>query len=355
MAIPSAPLKPVKAVSPADLVPPATAATVPVAPVAQVADTAPEQFLHTGGFDQAKFAAAFEARKNKHLYFRVRFNAAAVANAWQLIVMMQADSRVIDIRWMAYMLGTAYFEAPAQLTITRSVPSVNKRGKPILRPDGTQAMIDKHIKVWRAMSPGDERHVEDIRRYKAAVKVRRIDFDDVEALCSKDKKKFGSASLLGGAWIVEKDGDEFVVDAAGTQVWQSRKGAIVGAAFKGRTAAEYTAFDGDEHTYAGRGYVQLTWWNNYIAAGVALGRGLELLFAPELANDAQTAYNVMAHGMLTGQGYANKHKISDYVHGKVKNYVKARAIVNGNDKRATFTLVAQLAELFEQMLLQAKM
>jgi hypothetical protein len=48
-------------------------------------------YTHVGGFDAGKFKIAFEARKSAHLYFRVRFSASAVTNAWTLIQFMQAD------------------------------------------------------------------------------------------------------------------------------------------------------------------------------------------------------------------------------------------------------------------------
>jgi hypothetical protein len=70
-------------------------------------------YTHLSGFDPAKFRTAFEARKAKHLYFRVRFSSSTVTNAWTLVQFMQADSRVIDIRWMAYILATAFLGGSA--------------------------------------------------------------------------------------------------------------------------------------------------------------------------------------------------------------------------------------------------
>lgn len=92
----------------------------------------------------------------------------------------------------------------------------------------------------------------------------------------------------------------------------------------------------------GRGYVQLTWWSNYVDAGVALKRGLDLLFDPLLAKDPQVAYDVMAHGMITGGGFANGRKLSDYIHGIKKDYVNARRMVNAGDA-ASYQPIAEIA------------
>lgn len=308
-------------------------------------------YTHTGGFDRTKFATAFESRKQKHLYFRVRFSEAAVVNAWTLIQMMQADVRVTDIRWMAYMLATAFWEAAHTISETIQVPKLGKGKRPVLGTDGKPVMIDKQIKVWEVMVPIDETAPSNSRRYKAPVKIKLIEAADVELLKAMSKN-FQTANVLGGAWIVEKDGDQFVVDATGTTTWQSKKSEM-GAAFGGPASKTYVNFHGDEHVYFGRGYVQLTWWSNYVAAGVALRRGLALLFDPLLVKNPQVAYDIMAHGMITGEGFANKHTLQKYIFGDKKDYVNARRMVNANDVES-YQPIADIAELFEEMLLESK-
>ncbi len=308
-------------------------------------------YTHAGGFDRARFATAFESRKHKHPYFRVRFSAAAVLNAWTLIQMMQADVRVTDIRWMAYMLATAFWEAAHTVSETVQVPKLEKGKRPVLGPDGKPVMIDKTIKVWEVMVPIDEIAPSNDRRYKAPVKVKRIDSADVELLKAMSKN-FQVANVFGGAWIVEKDGDQFVVDATGCTIWQSKKSEM-GAAFGAAAAKTYLNFHGDEQVYFGRGYVQLTWWSNYVAAGVALRRGLDLLFDPLLVKNAQVAYDIMAHGMITGEGFANRHTLQKYIFGDKKDYLNARRMVNANDV-GSYQPIADIAELFEAMLLESK-
>lgn len=308
-------------------------------------------YTHAGGFDRTKFATAFESRKYKHPYFRVRFSAAAVVNAWTLIQMMQADVRVTDMRWMAYMLATAFWEAAHTVNETVQVPKLGKGKKPVLGPDGKPVMLDKQIKVWEVMVPIDEIAPSNSRRYKAPVKVKLIEAADVELLKAMSRNLL-AANVLGGAWIVEKDGDQFVVDATGTTTWQSKKSEM-GATFGAAATKTYLNFHGDERAYFGRGYVQLTWWSNYVAAGVALRRGLDLLFDPLLVKNPQVAYDIMAHGMITGEGFANRHTLQKYIFGDKKDYLNARRMVNGGDV-GSYQPIAEIAELFEEMLLESK-
>jgi len=60
----------------------------------------------------------------------------------------------------------------------------------------------------------------------------------------------------------------------------------------------------------------------------------------------------MAHGMLTGEGFANGRKVSAYFSGARTDYVKARAMVNGTDHAAD---IAAIARQFETILLAAKL
>lgn len=309
-------------------------------------------YTHAGGFDFTKFRDAFEARKTKHLYFRVRYTASAVNNAWVLIQMMQADSRVTDIRWMAYMLSTAFWEGAHTIKETKQVPKLGKGNKPVIGPDNKPVMIDKQIKIWEIMVPIDEIAPSNSRLYKAPVKIKKIEPSEVAQL-QAISKKFQSVDVINGAWIVEKDGDQFVIDKSGRNIWQSKK-ASVGAAYASAASNAYKNFHGDEHAYFGRGYVQLTWWNNYVDAGVALNRGLDLLFNPLLVKDPQTAYNLMVHGMITGAGFANGRMLRDYIFGDKKDYSNARRMVNAADHHS-YQPIADIAELFEEMLLEAKL
>ncbi|HYJ78204.1 MAG TPA: glycoside hydrolase family 19 protein, partial [Longimicrobiaceae bacterium] len=82
------------------------------------------------------------------------------------------------------------------------------------------------------------------------------------------------------------------------------------------------------NVYYGRGYVQLTWKDNYAAMGQALGN--RLVYEPGLALDADVAYRIMSLGMRKGS-FTGK-KLADYIGGDKADYVNARRIINGVDQ-----------------------
>lgn len=96
---------------------------------------------------------------------------------------------------------------------------------------------------------------------------------------------------------------------------------------------------GDGVKYAGRGYVQLTWKNNYLTAGRALNRHLEL--QPDDAMIPEVAAAIMVRGME--EGWFTGRKLGDFIKPGSVNFKGARAIINGTDKAA---LIAGYAETF---------
>lgn len=92
--------------------------------------------------------------------------------------------------------------------------------------------------------------------------------------------------------------------------------------------------------YYGRGYVQLTWRENYIKMGRRLG--ISLMEQPDLALVPKHAARIcvcgMAEGIFTGR------KLADYnLTGGRYNFFEARRIVNILDKAA---LIAGYAEVY---------
>lgn len=79
--------------------------------------------------------------------------------------------------------------------------------------------------------------------------------------------------------------------------------------------------------YYGRGYVQLTWADNYIAMGNSLG--IDLLHDPDQAMIPDVAYAIMSKGMrkgmFTGAG------LQKYISEDKCDYMMARKIINGLD------------------------
>ena len=90
--------------------------------------------------------------------------------------------------------------------------------------------------------------------------------------------------------------------------------------------------DGCEYNrcYYGRGYVQLTWKENYQTMSSALGMRDELVLHPELALEPKTAYAIMSYGMRNGS-FTGK-KLSNYINDETCDYRNARKIINGLDQ-----------------------
>lgn len=80
--------------------------------------------------------------------------------------------------------------------------------------------------------------------------------------------------------------------------------------------------------YYGRGFVQLTWYENYELFSKVLK--IDLLNFPELALDTEIATKVLVVGM--NKGYFTGVKLSQYFNEKGNNPIQARRIINVQDK-----------------------
>ncbi len=87
---------------------------------------------------------------------------------------------------------------------------------------------------------------------------------------------------------------------------------------------------GDGARYCGRGYVQLTWKNNYRRIGALIG--VDLVGDPDRALEPEIAATILIRGMeegwFTGRGLAH------YFSGPRAKWLQARRIVNGLDQAA---------------------
>lgn len=92
--------------------------------------------------------------------------------------------------------------------------------------------------------------------------------------------------------------------------------------------------------YYGRGYVQLTWYENYEIMGKLLG--IDLLNHPDKAMEGATAFEIMYLGMRDGL-FTGK-KLSNYLTDSFNDYRGARKIINGTDKAIS---IANYAVNFE--------
>ena len=93
------------------------------------------------------------------------------------------------------------------------------------------------------------------------------------------------------------------------------------------------------YPYYGRGYVQLTWKNNYQKYSQILG--VDMVNNPDLAMDHNIALFILVHGFKTGT--FTGRKITDYITRSQTDFVNARRCINGLDHAHD---IASLAEDF---------
>lgn len=107
---------------------------------------------------------------------------------------------------------------------------------------------------------------------------------------------------------------------------------------------------GDGARYYGRGYVQLTWKDNYARVGQKMS--VDLVTYPDLALNSDLAAQIMRRGM--DEGWFSGKKNSDYLPmqgvATRSQYMAARRIINGVDKA---DLIEDYAQVFERGLRDA--
>jgi hypothetical protein len=94
-----------------------------------------------------------------------------------------------------------------------------------------------------------------------------------------------------------------------------------------------------DQIYYGRGYVQLTWYENYAAQGKILG--LDLLNNPEWVLQSEIAGKILIHGMTKGD-FTGRY-LSQFFNDTTSDYINARKIINGLDRAA---VIANYAHTF---------
>ena len=114
-----------------------------------------------------------------------------------------------------------------------------------------------------------------------------------------------------------------------------------------------------QRAYQGRGYVQITFLDNYRAMDEALGLGGTLIADPERALEHDIALGITLYGMVNGsfrgyrrvagKGHIGGHKLADYG----GDYTKARAIINAPTDHAVD--IAGYARTFERLIQQSRL
>jgi hypothetical protein len=103
---------------------------------------------------------------------------------------------------------------------------------------------------------------------------------------------------------------------------------------------------GDGVKYCGRGFVQLTWKNNYEA--MSAPTGIDIVKYPDRAMELPVATTILFEGMIKGT-FTGKD-LADYFHGTTADWVNARRIINGLDKAQ---VIAGYGKAFHAALLAA--
>jgi hypothetical protein len=95
---------------------------------------------------------------------------------------------------------------------------------------------------------------------------------------------------------------------------------------------------GDGFLFRGRGYVQLTGRSNYSRAARELG--IDLITTPDLALQAEPAYEIASRGMR--DGWFTARKLATFIPvGGTPDFVNARRIINGTDQADTIAAIAK--------------
>ena len=112
------------------------------------------------------------------------------------------------------------------------------------------------------------------------------------------------------------------------KVFKNSKGVLYGIKNDKKEAYDYTKYP---HLYYGRGLVQLTWFDNYLAMSKVCN--VDLVNNPEEANNPKYASKILIHGMINGS--FTTRKLASYIkYGLVESeFVNARRIINGTDKQ----------------------
>ncbi len=271
-------------------------------------------YAYSGAYDHARFLAAFKANVKT-----AGFAATTDEDILELLGFIEADMAVTDLRWTAYLLATAFWEGRSKVREMHQV--IDRKGRPLVDKKGNK--VERTITKWRIMQATEEIGHGRGRRYHEPVKI--------------------TLDPSGDVLVTEHDGDQWTVNPLG-HIKPKKKKIHVGAKDGAPAAKAYADSKGAEESYYGRGFVQLTWWDNYVRAGVELGLGDLLLIHPEKLKEPSIAYRVMAHGMRTGKIFANGHKLADYFTGTGSDYVGARAMVNGVDHDEDIAAIARNIE-----------
>ena len=109
---------------------------------------------------------------------------------------------------------------------------------------------------------------------------------------------------------------------------------------------------GDGVRYCGRGYVQLTWKNNYARLTKLLrdaGFGIDLVANPDLAMRPDVAAFILFEGMI--DGLFTGRRLDQFFNDTKTDWTNARRIINGTDRATEIGTISK--EFFADLTLAA--
>lgn len=167
-------------------------------------------------------------------------------------------------------------------------------------------------------------------------------FNGIEKYYSKEKKQIDKnqlAYIL--ATVKHETGSTFnPVEEAYWLKWKTRKkyfeemyDPVLGKNEKRRKMAldNGNSETGDGVKYFGRGYVQITWKNNYQRMKDKFE--VDLINYPGLALEHELAMSILIYG--SEMGVFTGLKLNKYINSKKTDYYNARRVINGIDKATT--------------------
>jgi hypothetical protein len=102
---------------------------------------------------------------------------------------------------------------------------------------------------------------------------------------------------------------------------------------QGRIKRNYAAEDRRTgQSYYGRGFVQLTWADNYKRMGRELGMGDKLYQEPDLVLDPDIATKILWIGMIKGN-FRPPNRLKKFFNAERSDWTNARNIINGDTRK----------------------
>lgn len=106
---------------------------------------------------------------------------------------------------------------------------------------------------------------------------------------------------------------------------------------------DYVSRKANGHSYYGRGFVQLTWDDNYKKMGAALGVGDQFYDNPDLVMDPAVSAKIIWVGMEKGL-FRRGHHLARYFGADHYDWHSARLMVNGRRSDGSIDRAAEIAE-----------